>query len=255
MPNLHTYITVHDQDIIVEFEKHKKFKKELGNDYTYLFVGQKEVDKLYDFKNKVIICRDLKYNIEQHKNLVSYTSWYALVKNNLLKHDYNLMLEYDVLLCPAFYKKISEIIKQKQNTPVFSFIAEEKCYQFDEYIKPLLSVLGIEEEFYIKREAHMGKTGVFHWCGSNNILFKKDCLKNFVEWFEKSVTPELLSYDKIGHTVERAMTVYFILNNIKYEFILSPIKHYYLNSHQTSNAYPDGSMRNYLNHIKELAQK
>ncbi len=30
----HTYISVHDHDIILEFEKSGKFKKNFGNDYT-----------------------------------------------------------------------------------------------------------------------------------------------------------------------------------------------------------------------------
>jgi hypothetical protein len=90
---MQTFIFVHDQNIVIDFIHSNKFSN--IDNVKYVFVGDKPVDKIKDL-NEVIVCRDLKDNIENYPNLTSFTGWYALWKNNLIESDYINLFEYDI---------------------------------------------------------------------------------------------------------------------------------------------------------------
>jgi hypothetical protein len=87
------YIVCHDENIILDQIKNNKYK-DLPN-YKFLFVGDKSYN-LIDQHSNVIICRNLKNNIENYPKLCSYTAWYAIAKNKLSNKKYVCILEYDV---------------------------------------------------------------------------------------------------------------------------------------------------------------
>ena len=250
MKNSHAYIFVHDQDIIKEYEKTKKISKTFGKEYSYVFVGYNELN--LDNSN-IIVCRDLPINIEQHKNLVTYTGWYALVKNNLLTHEYNFMLEYDVVLSPKFDQIVSTTVKQARTKNVFSFIPNDKDYFFYEYLPDMFynkNLLRIEREEFIA----LGFPE--KWMGTSNSLWNKNFLKEFVEWFEQWLEcDQLMKYDGIGHVVERAITVFCIIHRYRYNFVSGVLEHFFLDSHQTQSQHNNGIQRDYKQHISELARR
>lgn len=252
MKDMHAYITVHDQEIIIEYEKTGKLSKVFGKDYTYVFVGFLPVDKLSSFTN-IIICRELPYHIENHKKLVTFTAWYALVQNDLLQHEYNIMLEYDVVLSPKFAQVSTQTVKKSKSKQLFSFIANPKEYFFYEYLpKSFLS----RQVIIDKREEFIIGGGSDRWMGSSNSVWEINTLKTFVNWFSCWLNnDEFMQRNDIGHIVERAITVFAIFNNIHFKFISGVLEHYFLDSHETQAGHNGGVQKKYQDHIKELARK
>jgi hypothetical protein len=64
--DIEVFITIHDQELLYHLENHGngKYKKIFNNiKYTYLFVGYGDIDIIENYNN-VIICRNLKHNID-----------------------------------------------------------------------------------------------------------------------------------------------------------------------------------------------
>jgi hypothetical protein len=247
----HTYVSVHDQDIILEFEKTGKFKKIFGSDYTYLFLGAGDVSKIQDLPN-VAVLRNFAANIEQYKKMVSFTGWYGLVKNMDLKYDYYLMLEYDVVLHPKFKENIISVLDKHADAGVTSFIRlSNKVPLFYPYLDPLLHHIRKEKEFY----NIVGDLDEWFWCSTSNSMWSKEQLVSFVNWFWElaAAGEEFLKRDDIGHMVERAITAYCILNKVKYQFTPNMLNHYFLDSHCTQACHNGGVQKDFRQYIKFLA--
>ena len=81
----------HDQDTIDSC-----IKKD-PNAYIFL-VGPAEIRSA---SNKIIVARDLPNNIEFERKLLTFTAWYAIIKNNLFLDEKHLcILEYDISIPP-----------------------------------------------------------------------------------------------------------------------------------------------------------
>lgn len=76
---IETFITVHDQNIILNAEKNKKYKN--LTKYRYLFVGKGDISLLKDNKN-VIIGREIEKNIEDLNYFCDFTTWFFLLKTS-----------------------------------------------------------------------------------------------------------------------------------------------------------------------------
>jgi hypothetical protein len=247
----HTYVSVHDQDIILEFEKTGKFRKIFGSDYTYLFLGAGDVSKIQALPN-VSVLRNFAANIEQYKKMVSFTGWYGLVQNMDLKYDYYLMLEYDVVLHPKFKENIISVLDKHAEAGVTSFIRlSSKVPLFYPYLDPLLHHIRKEKEFY----NIVGDLDEWFWCSTSNSMWSKGQLVSFVNWFWglAAADEEFLKRDDIGHIVERAITAYCILNKVKYQFNPNMLNHYFLDSHCTQACNNGGVQKDYRQYIKFLA--
>jgi hypothetical protein len=245
------YIFTHDQNIIEEYEKTDKFSKTFGNDYKYVFVGTGDIYKIEN-KPNVIVARNQVDNIEQFKKLVTFTGWYALAKNNLFdaEYEYSLLIEYDVILSVKFNEIVTNILKSSKQCDIFSFISVPKDFLFYEYTHQIMS----QEEtsaFKVKREQYISTGGKSEWMGSSNSLWRTDLVPKFVEWFE--IFKDQFSADGIGHTVERALTIFCISRGIQYQFIGNVLSHLYLDSHETQAKFNKGVQKNYKDHILKLA--
>jgi len=245
-----TFIFVHDYDIIAEYERTGKFAKIFGRDYRYVFLGYKEVIP----SEKIIVARSLPENIEDLPRLVTYTGWYALVKNNLITNKYNLLLEYDVVLNPKFEKVVTQFIRQTKAKEVFSFISTEKDFMFYEYLSEFLGEEGIKA-FKARREEFIAAHHQEKWMGSSNSLWKRETLIAFVNWFAAFLDSDFRNYADIGHTVERALTVFCVTRDIKYNFIRGVLKHFYLDSHRTQAVYNGGIQKDYRQYVQALAEQ
>jgi len=242
------YVFVHDQNIVLAYERTRKLSK-IFNEYYYVFLGNNPV---YEIKNKknVIVARQLEYNIEEYPKLVTFTGWYALHMNKLLKSDYSMFLEYDVVLHPRFSSIVLDSIKHSKEKDVFSFIPVAKDFLFYEYLLPIIDN---KENFSSDREIYIDNGGKEQWMGSSNSIWKTEVVIDFIEWFMLRCGA-ILNYDTIGHIVERALTMYCIENRINYRFISGVLQHEYLDSHQTQSVYNGGIQKNYKDHINRLAQ-
>ena len=229
LDDLEVFIVCHDQNIIVEYESTNKFKSLPL--YRYLFVGSGSVDLI---KNnlKVIICRELKDNIEEFKYLVSFTAWYVLVKNDIIKTQYISILEYDVDLSQDFYQKNLDCLRRNSDSfigyvvwpltsPLFLYathwhpLAIEHVYGFN-----------IKELVY----KHIEITKKNSWCSTTNCTLNIDNLKIFVDWFIP-VTEMFKTYPLGAHVHERAIKTYAIIYNKKTFYIPGVLLHQQKKSH------------------------
>jgi hypothetical protein len=88
-----TFIFVHDQQIVLDYIAANKFSD--LPDVKYCFLGMRPTEQIEHLPN-VIIARNLPDNIEHYPNLVAWTGWYALVRNDLIKTNLVNLFEYDV---------------------------------------------------------------------------------------------------------------------------------------------------------------
>jgi hypothetical protein len=109
-----TFIFVHDQYIVLDYLAAGKFNN-LPN-VKYVFLGQRPSDQIGHLVDmgKVIIARDLPDNIEHLPNLVAWTGWYALVKNNLITAEVVNLFEYDVNV-------VGNWVQSEENTNYFPY--------------------------------------------------------------------------------------------------------------------------------------
>ena len=108
MSSICVVVTIHDQELLLEFEARKKFEN-LGDNYLYVFVGARPCDKIRDLEN-VIIARELADNLEKYNYLVDFTSWYACIRNAIDLAEYVCLIQYDVNLSRNFLDESQTIL-------------------------------------------------------------------------------------------------------------------------------------------------
>ena len=237
-PNIDAFIFIHDQDILLRFEKSNKFKQ--LKEYTYIFLGDNPTDKLKDIKN-IIIAKDLPNNIENYPKFTAFSGWYVLWKNDLIDSTKSiLLLEYDVHLADNFIYNLNKFADDK--SPMIGFVPFSMCnYHFvmnpdwvstiNEAIKLTYKidiVESIKKQIYKMQQIRKDS----QWMSTNNILMSYKNFINYMTWFEP-----LIDYIKedinCGHAQERCLTFYAILKKIKFGFAPNMLKHEQLDSHRT----------------------
>jgi len=222
---LNYFIVCHDQNIINKQIKNNQFIK--LNNYKYLFVGNKNIDKL----NNQVVCRDLEHNIENYNSLCSFTAWYAVSKNNISDSKKICFIEYDTNI-------ISE--------PVLNDLEENEinCYSitlFDHYVFykstpwleiALKKIYNINLHDFVKHYSDRYK----FWPTTTNIALTKDILDKFVDWFLPMT--EIFKHDSLGAYVhERAFFIFCILHNIKMRYSANTFDHQQASSHKINDFY------------------
>jgi len=227
--DLEVYIVCHDQEIILQSEQSNKFRV-LPN-YRYLFVGDKPIDKILN-NEKVIICRNLPDNIEKYKYLVSFTAWYALAKNNIIKSKYVSILEYDVDLSSDFYEKNLDVVSRTSGMigyVVFTMSGPLFLGATPHFYYSLKKVYNIDVRQLTQE--YMQRTGKNSWCSTSNCTLPTETFYKFIDWF-LPLTIEFRE-EKLGaHVHERCLKVFAILNNIKTFLIQGVLFHQQIKSHK-----------------------
>lgn len=236
MKELDVYITVHDQERLLDFENSKSVKH--LSSYKYVFVGNGDISKVCHMNN-IIVARQLPFNIEdeEYKLLVSFTAWYALVMNNLINSKYVALIHYDVKLKEDFESNTIKYLETNENqllgyvpfsmhsllflkTTALShplFIAMQKNYNVD--------IHSLVEEY-------IEKTGDITWPSADQIAVSTPILCKFVSWFTPLID-ELKIFRECGHSFERSIKIFCILNNMPNIYLPNVLKHYQLDSHNT----------------------
>jgi hypothetical protein len=138
----------HDSDSI---------KQVIHHNCPIIFVGDKECDIDYP---KLIIARNLENNIEYEKKLLTFTAWYAIIKNNLfLDYTYLCILEYDVNLKSNFEEEMNKLLTDKINV---SFI-KSGISGFHHDIK-----YNLIHDFLRKSEIDLNAINLNDWGSSTN---------------------------------------------------------------------------------------
>jgi hypothetical protein len=231
---IQTFIVCHDPRVIDHYEKNGHYSY-LSN-YKYILVGQAD----YAESDKVIIARNLPVNIEDKKNLLVYTAWYAIIENNLASEKYVRLLEYDTIISDDIESRSITMIHQKEsNIGVWGhFPYHMNSYHFiqnPEWIESLDIAMKQVYNTSIQDLVQNSNKILDRWMGTSNILFKIEEMKAFVEWYKPLA--ELVYQDpKAGHGLERALTFFCLHQNKPYHFIENALQHYQLNSHGTQQA-------------------
>jgi len=246
-PDLEVLITVHKQNIVLAFEKEKKFlhiKK-----YRYIFVGQGDVSEIKNIKN-LIVARSYKDNIEDYKYFADYTGWYALVKNDVLTSSYIASLQYDTSIADDFENETVAYIKQYPGH-VIGYIPSSMSdgyFLYPECSEPLrqsiLNVYGLDIYPLIKK--YVSESTDFRWQTSLCVAMPSEILRQFVLWFEP-LFEEMKNFTGAGHAVERAIKIFCIIHRIPSVYLEGIAQHFQLNSHGTQKFQIDHEK--YLAHI------
>lgn len=228
-----TFIFVHDQDLILDFENKNKFAN-LYN-YTYVFLGDRSTDKISHIKN-VLIARNYEDNMEDYPLFTSYTGWYFLWKNKLITKNYVNLYEYDVVLNKNFdqihTKFYSENIDMIGYVPFpmnnYHFVTNP---DWNEHIIPLIKEKNkVDISLYFKKIVERSPNAV--WSSTSNTTFKTSIFDEYMKWF--SPMAEKLKHTKTcGHAHERSITYFAHLANKKMIITNGILQHLQLDSHKT----------------------
>jgi hypothetical protein len=227
---METFIFVHDENIIIDYINAEKFTS-LTN-VKYVFVGNKESEKIKNLEN-VIICNELEHNLEDYPKMTSFTGWYALWKNNLIKSDRINLFEYDVNLVDTIKSNIE-----------FNF---DLGYKIIGYIP--LSVF--DHNFISQKQwiSHL-QSSIQKYYNINlvdfvntlpqdkiitvtsNHSFTINFFNEYMEWIEPMID-DIKSSNFSGHEVERSISIFYLLKNINYVFLPNLLHHFQFDSHET----------------------
>lgn len=215
MSKLEIYIVYHDQESFELFQKNNEHID--TSRFKFILVGDYNQVGGYNHDNH-IISSFLPDNIERFESLLTYTAWYSLCKNDLIKTDYVGIFEYDCI----FKNDIFNIEK---------FLKEDSFIGFDPKMTSSRLYLDLIPEFcslISENELSIAKQkGI--WNATTNVVLPTNFLKNFVDWYKQFI-PEILQYLKHSHFHERAVNIYAANSNVNYSFF-SYTEHKRLNSH------------------------
>jgi len=234
-----TFIFIHDQDLLLEFERIKKF---IGfSSYKYVFVGNRPIDKLTDVPN-IIISRNYEGNLENYPQLTSFTGWYTLWKHNLIDSEYVNLFEYDINYVPDFETNMFKFYYEK--TDMIGYIPYPANHNM--FIKHAPFINGLDEamksvyglDLKNSVEAAVQKGTVQHWSATSNTTFRKDVFDKYMNWVVPLVT-KFRNDKNAGHYHERSITLFSLFNRKKMALTANFLKHFQMDSHKTQGHYVD----------------
>jgi hypothetical protein len=232
---IETFITVHDQNIILDNEKTQKYKQ--LSKYKYLFVGNGDISLLSHLDN-VIIGRDLEKNIENLNYFCDFTAWFFIIKNNLITTKFVSLIQYDTDISDDFENVTLSKLSENEDV-IFGYVP----YLIDSYdflgnkditiplcesVKNIYNINVID----LVRVYKTNNIQDLFWVSSNNVAMSFKNLEKFINWCEPLIY-NMGNQKFSGHAMERSIKIFCILHDIKNDYILEKLKHYQLDSHNT----------------------
>jgi hypothetical protein len=236
---LKTFIFVHDQDLVELFEENGKFKG--LNNYTYVFVGNRPVDKIENLSN-VIISRNYEGHLEDYPKLTSFSGWYTLWKHKLIDTEYVNLFEYDVNYVPDLLPNISKMFYDKQEmigyipfpAPHPMFIQHPPF--IDTLFKSIKKTYRVDIQKALMGAISGGKMG--YWSSTSNTTFRKNVFDQYMNWILPMID-EIKVDPNAGHLHERSITIFASMKYKKMILTNGFLKHYQMDSHKTQGHYVD----------------
>jgi hypothetical protein len=196
-------------------------------DHYIIFVGNKELNENHRQNSKIIIARELTNNIEIEWNLLTFTAWYAIIKNNLfIDYDYLCILEYDVIL-NNFETTLHN--RCKENPDIISFIPSgANTLLYD--INYSVCIDYLIHQKMSKQDFH----NVTIWGCTTNHCMKRSIVEDFVNWYYPScLFIKDKHFAKLGYYHERLFAIYCFYKKYNHVFINGILRHLQLISHKT----------------------
>lgn len=225
-----TFITIHDQELVLTLEKNKVFRN-LPR-YVYMFVGPRPVDKIKHLKN-LLVAREYPQNIEKYKSLCDFTGWYCLVKNNLITTPFVSLIQFDSLVLPSFDKKTTDMLHKHPNAlmgyqphllSADYFLSDQFCKTMKECVKKYYDV---DVQTLVKQAQEKADT---QWPGATSIFCSKELLAQYIAWCEPMID-ELGNDPMGGHSIERGIKFFSILKGIENYYLPDVLQHIFACSH------------------------
>lgn len=239
---MQTFIFVHDQNIILDYKKVNKFSN-LKN-LVYVFLGDKPTDQILGFSD-VIICRDLKYNLEDYPKLTSFSGWYALWKNNLITSDFINLFEYDINVSTDLQNKIESSFESEYD--VIGYIplpvSNSNYISHSPWISNLMSSLKKTYDFDLKGFIGSFESDKLISMTSNHSL-KKEVFESYMEWILPMID-DVKNSSYSGHEVERSISIFYLIKNLRYLILTGELHHFQFDSHKTQKISPQKFQDNY----------
>jgi hypothetical protein len=210
-------LVCHDTEIINSILSCNK-----NDNFHILFVGDKPISDELSNNPRITVVRNLPDNIEKEKDLLTFTAWYAIIKNNLfIEYNYLCILEYDVILESNFETELIQICQQNKYD-IISFIPDTEHFMVD--IKPDIMT------FFLNKKKILFKKLDF-WFATTNHCLKRTHLSEFVDWYYPACL-EIKKLDpaKISWYHER-LFVFFIHEKSYNVYQMNYLSHNFLNSH------------------------
>jgi hypothetical protein len=201
MNNLEIYIVCHNKESYELFNKNNshidisKFKFILVGDYNWR-------EEVFSSDQNKIIANFLPDNIENHKSLLTFTAWYALIKNNLINTEYVGIFEYDCIL----KRDIFEIEKDLNKNKLIGFYPVSTSHLYLDLIPEFCNLLPKDYIDIAMKEKL--------WIASTNMILPVCFMGEFVDWYLQFIL-EILQFEKHPHFHERAVNIFAAVNGIK----------------------------------------
>jgi hypothetical protein len=221
------------------FEENGKFKG--FNNYTYVFVGNRPIDKIENLSN-VIISRNYDGHLEDYPKLTSFSGWYTLWKHKLIDTEYVNLFEYDVNYVPDFLPQISKMLYDKQDmigyipfpAPHPMFIQHPPF--IDTLFKTIRKTYHVDIQRLLMGAINEGKMG--HWSSTSNTTFRKNVFDQYMNWMSPMID-EIKVDPNAGHLHERSITIFASMKSKKLILTNGYLKHYQMDSHKTQGHHVD----------------
>jgi hypothetical protein len=229
-----TFIFVHDQEIIIDFNTKNRFSD--FESFKYVFLSNRPTDKIEHLEN-VIIVKNLDINIEQYPKFTSFTGWYALVKNKLINSEYVNLFEYDVNYVPEFIDINNQLVKNGFDfIGYFPMLITDPVYvtqkQYtDVLIKSIKNKTNVNIYDIINKILSKNKLSL--WSSSSNSTWRVSELIKYVDWFSQFID-DIKDNQFCGHMHERSLSFYYFINELMVYNTKNLMTHFQLNTHGTS---------------------
>jgi|LauGreSuBDMM15SN_2_FD.fasta_scaffold04583_2 hypothetical protein len=192
--------------------------------FDIIFVGNVNFPQEFLSNPRIIIARNFPYNIEEEKDLLTFTAWYLIIKNNLFtEFEYVCILEYDVLLYENFETKLDLLCNANTNDVITFWPVSGKEFLLDHANRDVM-------ESFLKTKNIPFKI-VETWYGTTNHCLRRNILEEFVDWYYPSCHMiKILDPKYISWYHERMFSFYILNKKYKIE-ILQELWHQFSNSH------------------------
>lgn len=185
-----------------------------------LFVGNKPTTIL---DSRVIVLHNLEHNIEGYPKLLSFTAWYAIIKNNLFERfSHVCILEYDVLLSRGFIESVNAQVSQNVDCISFSKLQNGLYFTSD--------IDMVQCNAFLDHKGLQSFSPKLTWYPTSNHCIKRDKLAKFVDWY----FPDCLYFlngPSLSWYHERLFSVWLTHQGLQVVVLNKQLQHLSRNSH------------------------
>jgi hypothetical protein len=216
-PTLSIYIIYHDKTSFDLFQENNKHID--TSNFKFILVGDWDGIGAIANDEHIVACR-YPNNIEKNKSLLTFTAWWLLAKNELVKTSHIGIFEYDVI----FKQDIFELEEYLDKDTFIGFVPREvkDDAMYLDFIPKFCQLLEVEDVQKAKSKPL--------WSASTNCIIPEWFLFAFSSWYI-GLVPKILDMPGHAHYHERALNILAANFDMEYVFKAEYVEHKGLMSH------------------------